>query len=200
MTIPPDLVEEVDVVNIDPLFFERQRNRYASRGVGYLILLNGLAALVLLASFGLLAPQVANASKLVAAMLVFGSGAAVGLASMFCAYLRRTLRMQAPERVPLRSILWWLSIIAAVAGTACFLAGLNMAGTAVTPELVTKASLAKSPPKGEPGPAGPQGQKGDPGAKGEPGAAGRSSPPGPQGPAGEPGPAGPPGSAGPGGP
>lgn len=200
MTIPPDLVEEVDVVNIDPLSFERQRNRYASRGVGYLILLNGLAALVLLASFSQLAPQVANASKLVAAMLVFGSGAAVGLASMFFAYLRRTLRMQAPERVPLRSILWWLSIIAAVAGAACFLAGLSMAGTAVTPELVTKASLAKSPPKGEPGPAGPpgpQGQKGDPGAKGEPGAAGPPGPPGSQGPAGEPGPAGPPGSAGP---
>jgi hypothetical protein len=30
---PPDYREEVDIVRIDPLFLERQRNRYASRGV-----------------------------------------------------------------------------------------------------------------------------------------------------------------------
>jgi hypothetical protein len=31
-----DLREEVDIVRIDPLFLERQRNRYASRAVAFL--------------------------------------------------------------------------------------------------------------------------------------------------------------------
>ena len=37
---PPDFREEVDIVRIDPLFLERQRNRYASRGVAFLVILN----------------------------------------------------------------------------------------------------------------------------------------------------------------
>ena len=41
---PPDFREEVDIVRIDPLFLERQRNRYASRGVAFLVILNGVAA------------------------------------------------------------------------------------------------------------------------------------------------------------
>jgi hypothetical protein len=45
-------------------------------------------------------------------MLVFGSGAAAALSSTFFAYLRRTVRLQAPERVPLRNLLWWLSVLA----------------------------------------------------------------------------------------
>ena len=54
MTIPPkrraeiDIREEVDIVRIDPLFVERQRNKYASRGVALIVLLNGVAAIVLL--------------------------------------------------------------------------------------------------------------------------------------------------------
>ena len=47
-------------------------------------------------------------------MLVFGSGALAGLACIFLAYLRRTVRIQAPERVPSRTALRWLSVIAAV--------------------------------------------------------------------------------------
>jgi hypothetical protein len=163
-TVPPpgfreevEIREEVDVVKIDPLFLERQRNRYASRGITVLILLNGIAALILLASFVHLAPQIEHANKVMHAMLVFGSGALAGLACIFLAYLRRTIRIQAPERVPLRTVLWWLSVIAAVGGAACFIVGLNMTGRAVAPELASRAVLAKSPPKAEPGPAGPAG-------------------------------------------
>jgi hypothetical protein len=45
MTIPPtgvEAIEEIDVASLDPLFIERQRNRYASRAVAYLVWLNGL--------------------------------------------------------------------------------------------------------------------------------------------------------------
>jgi hypothetical protein len=162
MTLPPpDHREEVDVLSIDPLFFERQRSRYASRSVAYLILLNGIAALVLLASLTNLAPGVENANRVVDAMLVFGAGAAVALASTFFAYLRRTVRLQAPERVPLRTGLWWLSLLAAIAGAACFLVGLNMAGRAVTPGVESLAPAGKSGVKGE------KGDKGDLRAKDE---------------------------------
>ena len=200
---PPDYREELDVVSIDPLFLERQRSRYVSRGIAYLILLNGIAALVLLASLSQLAPQIEDARKVVDAMLVFGAGAAAALASTFFAYLRRTIHLQAPERVPLRTVLWWLSVAAVVGGTACFLVGLSMAGTAVTPELERMATLAKSPPKAVPGPPGPagssglkgekgdnggtgeKGQKGDAGPKGEKGDMGAAGPIGPAGPQGQ---------------
>jgi hypothetical protein len=194
---PPDYREELDVVSIDPLFLERQRSRYVSRGIAYLILLNGIAALVLLASLSQLAPQIEDARKVVDAMLVFGAGAAAALASTFFAYLRRTIHLQAPERVPLRTVLWWLSVAAVVGGTACFLVGLSMAGTAVTPELERMATLAKSSPKAVPGPSGPagssglkgekgeKGQKGDAGPKGEKGDMGAAGPVGPAGPQGQ---------------
>jgi Collagen triple helix repeat (20 copies) len=203
---PPDFREELDIVRIDPLSLERQRNRYASRGVAFLIVLNGAAALVLLANFASVSPQIENAPKVAAAMLVFGGGVAAGLASMFFAYLRRTLRIEAPERGPLRPVGWWLSILAAVASTACFLVGLNMVGTAMAPALVSSTTLAKSllrgqpAPQGLPGPAGPQGQKGDKGergekgAKGDPGEKGERGEPGPPGVAESPGPPGPPNS------
>src|SRR5262245_23208795 len=54
MTMPPksraeiDIREEVDIVRVDPTFLERQRNRYASRGVALVVLLNGVAAIALL--------------------------------------------------------------------------------------------------------------------------------------------------------
>jgi hypothetical protein len=51
MTVPPGrrkVREELDVVSIDPLFLERQRNSYASRGAAFVVLLNGVAAIALL--------------------------------------------------------------------------------------------------------------------------------------------------------
>ena len=92
--------EEVDIVRIDPLFLERQRNRYASRGVAFLVILNGVAALLLLGNFVRLNPQIENAPKVADAMVVFGAGYAVALASIFFAYLRRTVMLRAPGGSP----------------------------------------------------------------------------------------------------
>jgi hypothetical protein len=47
-TSPIEVREEIDVLSVDPLFIERQRNRYASRAVASLVWLNGLAAIALL--------------------------------------------------------------------------------------------------------------------------------------------------------
>ena len=193
MSRSADQIERVDVLSIDPLFLEKQRSRYASRGIAYLTLLNGIAALVLLSSVAQLAPQVEDAKRVVDAILVFGSGAAAALASTFFAYLRRTVRLQAPEQVSLRNLLWWLSVLTAVAGTACFLIGLNMAGRAVTPVLEQKADQAKVAPKLERGPIGPRGErgeKGDPGVKGEKGDPGEKGEKGDKGDTGDLGPQG----------
>ena len=202
--LPRGLREDVDVVRIGRLYLERQRNRYASRGVAFLVILNGIAALLLLASFAHLSPKVGNAHTAAAAMVVFGIGVAAALASMFFAYLRRTIALEAPEHARLRPVGWWLALLAAVVSAVCFVAGLMMVGRAVSPTLVSLAKIAKSPvqgergPQGLQGPAGPQGLKGDKGERGEkgekgeagpPGAAGPAGPPGPQGPAGPPGPA-----------
>jgi len=141
----PDFREELDVVAIDRLAFERQRARYANRGISFLALLNGVAALILLASLSQLSTQVEDASKVVGAMLVFGSGALAALGSTFFAYVRRMPRMQTSDRIPVKSGLWWLSLLGVIAGATCFLVGLNMAGRAVTPELETKATLSAEP-------------------------------------------------------
>ena len=68
MSRSADHVEYVDVLSIDPLFLEKQRSRFASRGIAYLTLLNGIAALVLLTSVAHLAPQVEDAKRVVDAM------------------------------------------------------------------------------------------------------------------------------------
>jgi hypothetical protein len=164
MTIPPkrraeiDIKEEVDIVRVDPLFLERQRNRYASRGVVLVVLLNGAAAIVLLIAF---AQGVQIASKPFAdAMLVFAIGAALGLTSSFFAYLSRTFRLERPEllmtwRRPLR----WLAIAAAIAGAACFVVGTNMARQSVLPDersspstTTPEPSLPTPPGTEQPGP------------------------------------------------
>jgi hypothetical protein len=173
---PPDFREEVDIVRIDPLFLERQRNRYASRGVAFLVILNGVAALLLLGNFLRLSPQIANAPTVAAAMVVFGAGVAAALASMFFAYLRRTIILRAPERAPSIPFGWWLAVLAAIASTVCFVAGLRMVGTAVAPTLVKSATVSQAPVRGEQGPQGlpgqagaqgPKGEKGEPGPRGE---------------------------------
>jgi len=203
---PPDYREEVDIVRIDPLFLERQRNRYASRGVAFLVILNGIAALILLSNFLRLHPQVVNAPTVAAAMVVFGAGVAAALASMFFAYLRRTVRLWAPDRAPARPIAWWLAILAAVVSAVCFVAGLRMVGTAIAPTLATAAKVSQTPvkreqgPQGLPGPAGAQGPKGEKGDTGPQGEKGESGPKGDSGEKGEKGEAGPPGPAGPAGP
>ena len=194
-----DIRDEVDVVRIDRLSAERQRSRYASRGVAFLVILNGIAALLLLANFARLNPQVGNARTVAAAMVVFGIGVAAALASMFFAYLRRSIAIEAPEHARLRPVGWWLALLAAVASAVCFVAGLGMVGRAVSPTLVSLAKIAKSPVRGErgpqavQGPAGPQGLKGEKGERGEKGDKGEPGEKGEKGEASPPGPAGPPG-------
>jgi hypothetical protein len=166
--------------------------------------LNGIAALLLLANFVRLSPQIENAPKVADAMVVFGAGVAAALASMFFAYLRRTIMLRAPERAPAIPYGWWLAILAALASAVCFVVGLRMVGVAVAPKLVSSATI--SPVKGEQGPQGPKGEKGEPGSKGEkgePGPKGEKGEPGAKGDPGErgeKGEVGPPGPAGPAGP
>jgi tellurite resistance protein TehA-like permease len=117
-----------------------------------LVLLNGVAALILLACASQLTLQIKAAGAVVDAMLLFGVGATIALASAFFAYLRSTLRLQAPERVPLRTALWWLSVLAALAGAGYFLVGLNMAGRAVLPELEKPSVTSNAKAQGEDGP------------------------------------------------
>jgi hypothetical protein len=105
MTMPPgfrgevDIREEIDVVSVDPLFIERQRNRYASRGLAYIVLLNGLAAIALLISLAHGTSSTESTKRFADAMMVFGIGAAAGLASALFAYFRRTVGIQLPRQV-----------------------------------------------------------------------------------------------------
>ena len=199
---PPDYREEVDIVRIDPLFLERQRNRYASRAVAFLVILNQIAALLLLANFARLSPQIENAPKVADAMVVFGAGVAAALASMFFAYLRRTIMLRAPERAPSMPFGWWLAILAALVSAVCFVVGLRMVGVAVAPKLVSSATISQTPVKGNgalrvlmvrrvspdqrerKGRSRTQRRKGWTGAKGDPGDRGEMGPAGPAGPAG----------------
>ena len=151
MTVPPgrrkeiDIREELDVVSIDPRFLERQRNRYASRGVAYVVLLNGLAAIVLLVGLAHGTLTAENVKPFADAMMVFGAGAVAGLTSAFFAYLGRTFRMERPAFISSLRPLRWLAVAAAIAGTACFLGGLNMARIAVLPEEAASPPSAATP-------------------------------------------------------
>jgi hypothetical protein len=143
--------KEVDIVSVDPLFIERQRNRYASRAVAYVVWLNGLAAIGLLISLAARAGFPADAAKRFAdAMFVFGVGSVVGLASAFVAYIGRTLRLEYPALIGWRRPLRWIAIIAAVIGAICFLTGLNIvrltaAPSAGTPQTESSAAPATTP-------------------------------------------------------
>lgn len=118
-----DIREEVDVISFDPAFYERQRSRYASRGVALVVLLNGLAAIATLVILSVAGLDGVRATSYADAMLVFAAGSASGLLSKFFAYLRRTIRLERPQlRVEGRPFRW-LAVAAAVAGAACFVAG-----------------------------------------------------------------------------
>ena len=148
MTVPPgpkiDIREEIDRLSIDPLFLERQRNRYASRGVGLVVLLNGIAAIALLVGIAHGTSSAESTERFADAMMVFGAGAVLGL---------RTFRMERPPDASWRMPLRWLAISAAILGAACFLIGLNMARIAVHQ---TKAPAATpSAGSSQPSPSSP---------------------------------------------
>ena len=149
--------KEVDIVSVDPLFIERQRNRYdrfASRAIAYVVWLNGLAAIALLISLAAHAGLPADAAhRFARGILVLAVGSVAGLASAFFGYIGRTLRLESPGLITWRTP--WFAIIAAVIGVICFLAGVNMARHAVV--LTASVPQAQTPaPSGETG--NPEGQ------------------------------------------
>ena len=143
-----------------PFFVERQRNQYANRSVAFIVLLNGAAAIVLLAILAKPLPSTEGVKAIADAMIVFSIGAVLGLTSALIAYLNRTLRLDQPGFMTWRRPLRWLAVAAAVSGAACFLVGMNMARIAVLPETSTssrKESLRSRSPV-------PQGQHTEPNA------------------------------------
>ena len=149
-----DIREEVDVINFDPAFYERQRSRYASRGVALVVLLNGLAAIATLIVLSVADLDTARSSSFGDTMVIFAAGAAAGLLSKFFAYLRRTIRLERPhlkvEGRPFR----WLAVAAAVAGAACFVAGFIVARDGIASVQTTQPSAVTRPnaPAGRPTP------------------------------------------------
>jgi hypothetical protein len=144
---PVEVKKEVDIISIDPLFLERQRSRYASRAIAYVVWLNGLAAIGLLISLAARAGFPADAAKRFAdAMFVFGVGSVAGLASAFVAYVGRTLRLERPALVGWRRPLRWVAIIAAIIGAFCFLTGVNMVRHAAAPSAGTPRAESPAAP------------------------------------------------------
>jgi hypothetical protein len=144
---PVEVREEIDAVPVDPLFLERQRNRYASRGIAYLVWLNGLAAIALLVAL-VHASLPADAVKRFAdAMLVFGAGSIAALASAFFAYISRTFRLERPTLIGWRRPLRWCAIAAAIAGAVCFIGALNMGRVAVLPKEAPAPSAGTAQPE-----------------------------------------------------
>jgi hypothetical protein len=145
--------EGVDVVSVDPLFIERQRNRYASRAVAYVVWLNGLAAIGLLIGLTSASPPADEVKRFADAMLVFGAGSLAGLTSAFFAYISRTFRLERPRLIGWRRPIRWLAILAAIASATCFIGGLNMSRLAVLPNAAPAAGTAQpgaTPPTQKP--------------------------------------------------
>ncbi len=128
-TVPPGSRPD-KVSRPDPVLVEGQHYSYAASALSYIVLLNGAAALLMLSAFafGLQSTE----PKLVAAMLVFGSGTIAGLLSSFLTYLNRVIRLESPHRKRVRDGLRIAALMAVIASGAGFLIGLNMVGTATT--------------------------------------------------------------------
>jgi hypothetical protein len=111
--------------------------------VALIILINSIAAIALLVGLAHGAASGQNLKGFADAMMVFGVGAAAGLASIFFAYLRRLFRLERPlhDTTPLR----WLAIAAAIVGAVCFVCGLGVARNAVSSEKAAVPPAAISP-------------------------------------------------------
>lgn len=116
---------------LDPVFVERERNRFAARALAFLVLLNGAGALILLSILAQ-APESSVNSKYGAAMLFFSGGAIAALLSSFIAYINRTVAMEAPQRANLRAALQGLAIAIVIGSGAAFFTGMNMVATAAS--------------------------------------------------------------------
>jgi hypothetical protein len=116
---------------LDPVFVERERNRFAARALAFLILLNGAAALVMLSILAR-APESSIDAKFAAAMLFFSGGAVAALLSSFLAYINRTVAMEAPQRASLRFTLQIVAILVVIGSAAAFMTGMNMVASAAS--------------------------------------------------------------------
>jgi uncharacterized membrane protein YedE/YeeE len=86
------------------------------------------------------------------AMMVFGIGAAAGLASALFAYLRRTVSIELPGQIMERRVFGWLAVAAAIIGAGCFVGALNMARMAAIPGDTAKARNVAPAGPGTPSP------------------------------------------------
>jgi hypothetical protein len=156
MATPPiEVREEIDVVSVDPLFIERQRNRYASRAIASLVWLNGLAAIALLIAVAHASFPADQVKRFADAMLVFGAGSVAGLVSAFFAYINRTFRLERPTLIGWRRPLRWCVILAAIVSAICFLGALNMARVAVLPKEAPAPTTGAAQPEA-PAPSAPK--------------------------------------------
>lgn len=149
--MPPNESRRVDP-RLDPVFVERERNRFAARALAFLVLLNGAAALVMLSILAR-APESSVEPKFATAMLFFGGGAIAALLSSFLAYINRTVAMEAPQRASLRQALLILAIAAVIGAGASFMTGINMVATAAAERSSSHPKGAKEQPvsKEQPG-------------------------------------------------
>lgn len=138
MSVPPNPKGNQ---KIDHAFVERERDRFAGRALLLLVLLNGVAAIVLLTILAQ-APRGSVDSKIASAMLFFAGGALAALLSSFVAYINRTIRIEAPERVSLRRALRIVAIAAVIGAGIAFMTGMNMVSGAVSEK-------SSSHPKGQ---------------------------------------------------
>jgi hypothetical protein len=153
---PIEVRKEVDVVSVDPLFIERQRNRYAGRVIAYIVWLNGLSAIALLIGLVHASLPADEVKRFADAMLVFGAGSLAGLASAFFAYISRTFRLERPTLIGWRRPLRWCAILAAIVGALCFIGALNMSRLAVLPKEAPAAPSTGTAQPEPPAPTSPQ--------------------------------------------
>jgi hypothetical protein len=132
---------------LDPLFIERERNRFGARALAFLVVLNGAAALILLSILAK-APEATVDTKYAAAMLFFSGGAIAALLSSFLAYINRTVTMEAPQRANLRASLQGLAIAVVIGSGAAFLTGMNMVAGAASEKSSSHPKGSKEQPKG----------------------------------------------------
>jgi len=131
-------------------FPDRERDRYASRALAYVVLLNGFAALILVTALAFAPQSASDPRRLTWAMLLFGSGALAGLLSSLLAYIGRTAMA---SNLSVQDVLRVGAIIAAVGSGAAFLTGLNIMALMV-PE--ASSTRPKSKPQDQtPAPTAP---------------------------------------------
>jgi hypothetical protein len=147
-TMPLDAANQPDP-RLDRVFVERERNRFAGRALSSLVLLNGAAALILLAILGR-APEGSVDSKISAALMFFSGGATAALFSAFIAYINRTVSLDARERPALRRILLILALASVIGSGAAFLTGMNMVGAASGEKTSSHPKGAKEKPSSSP--------------------------------------------------